>query len=346
MKAFVVRKPFEYGLEDVPAPVCAYDGVVVKVSAAAICHSDLDVLEGRRKHMVKLPNTIGHEFTGVVAERGAGVSHVKAGDHVVCECIIWCGVCKFCRRGQTSLCLNFNELGTMEPGAFAEYVAMPGRLVHPADGISVEEAALIEPAGNGFHAAEKAGIMPGDDVAVIGPGPIGLLAMQFAANYDPGKLIMIGTRDNRLALAGRLGATHTVNISKTDPVKAVMDITGGMGADRIINCATTDSSFETAMKIVAKDAVVVTEGLSGSGRTLPVLMDDFIVKTFSVIPATGVHTRQYMNVMALVRGGKVNLRGLITHRFTLNQMGEALSAMKEKRDEVIKVLVYPHAFTL
>jgi len=339
MKAFVVKKPFEYGLEDVPAPVCAYDGVVVKVVAAAICHSDLDVMEGRRKHQVRLPNTIGHEFTGVVTERGAGVSHVNTGDHVVCECIIWCGVCKFCRRGLTSLCLNFNELGTMEPGAFAEYVAIPGRLVHPADGISTEEAALIEPAGNGYHAAEKAGIMPGDDVVIIGPGPIGLLAMQFAATYNPDRLIMIGTRDSRLELARRLGATHTVNVKETDPVQSVMELTGGLGADKIINCATTDSSFETAMKIVAKDAVIVMEGLSGSGKTVPVLMDDFIVKPFSIISATGVHSRQYMSTMALVREGKINLRSLITHRFALDQMDEAMITMKEKRNEVIKVLI-------
>jgi len=341
MRAFVVNKPFDYGLKDVPMPVCAYDGVVVKVQAAAICHSDLDVLEGRRKHQVRFPNIIGHEFTGVISEVGEGVRHVKVGDQVVCECIIWCGTCRFCRQGLTSLCENFNELGTMEPGAFAEYIAVPGRLVHPAVGLTVEEAALIEPAGNGCHAAEKAGITTGDYVAVIGPGPIGLLAMQFAASYNPGKLIIIGTRDSRLERAKQLGATHVINICKGDAVQNVMELTGGKGVDRIINCATTDASFETAMAIAAKNSVIVMEGLSGSGKPVPILMDDFIVKTFSIIPATGVHTRQYLATMEMVRSGKVNVSALVTHRFGLDQMDEALAVMKNKRDEVIKVLIMP-----
>jgi len=342
MRAFVVKKPFECGVEDVPMPVCAYDGVIVKVLAAAICHSDLDIIEGRRKHSVAFPNTIGHEFTGVVVEKGAGVKHVQVGEHVVCECIVWCGVCKNCRRGLTSLCDNFSELGTMEPGAFAQYVAVPERLTHPATGLTIEEAALMEPAGNGCHAAEEAGILPGDNVVVIGPGPIGVLAMQFANTYNPGRLIMLGTRDGRLDFARRLGATHTVNIRQEDAYEAVMKITEGEGADRIINCATTDSSFETSMKIAAKNSVIVMEGLSGSEKPMPILMDDFIVKTVAVKPACGVHTRQYMDTMALVRNKRVNVSALITHRFPLEQMDEALKTMMEKRDEVMKILIFPN----
>jgi threonine dehydrogenase-like Zn-dependent dehydrogenase len=341
LKAYVVNKPFEHGLKNVPMPVCNYDGVVVKVLAVALCHSDLDVLEGRRKHQVKFPNTIGHEFTGEVVEKGGGVNHVNVGDHVVCECIIWCGTCKFCRLGMTSLCDNFSELGTMESGAFAEYVAIPGRLTHIASGLSIEQAALIEPAGNGCHAAEQAGILPGDNVVIIGPGPIGILAMQFAATYNPEKLIMIGTRDSRLERARQFGATHTINIRNTDSIETMIKLTNGKGADRIINCATTDSSFETAMKIAGKNAIIVMEGLSGSDKAIPILMDDFIVKTFSVVPACGVHTRQYMKTMALVRDGKINVTDLITHRFTLDEMDKVLQTAKEN-DSVMKIVVYPN----
>ena len=342
MRAFVVKKPFEYGLENVPMPVCAYDGVVVKVLAAAICHSDLDIIEGRRKFSVRFPNTTGHEFTGVVVEKGAGVRHVRVGDHVVCECIVWCGVCPSCRRGMTSACEgDLSELGTMEPGGFAEYAAVPGRLVHPATGLTVEEAALMEPAGNGCHAAESAGILTGDRVAVIGPGPIGILAMQFANIYQPSQLIMVGTRDPRLEFARRLGATHTVNINKTDAAQAVMEITGGQGCDRVINCATTDASCALALKIAGRNSVIAMEGVSGSGQTLPVTMDDFN-KPISIVGVNGVYSRHYEQSMALVREKRVDVKSLITHRFPLEQMDEALRTMKEKRDEVMKILIFPN----
>jgi len=200
----------------------------------------------------------------------------------------------------------------------------------------------MEPAGNGYHAAEEAGILPGDNVVVIGPGPFGMLAMQCANTYHPGKLIMLGTRDSRLEMATRLGATHVVNIRTEDPVKAVMSITSGQGADRILNCATTDSSFEIAMKIAGKNSVIVMEGVSGSEKPIPILMDDFIVKTVAIKPACGVHTRQYMDTMALVQAKRVDVKSLITHRFPLEQMDEALRTMKEKRDEVMKILIFPN----
>ena len=121
-----------------------------------------------------------------------------------------------------------------------------------------------------------------------------------------------------------------------------MDITGGRGADTIINCATTDSSFETAMSIANKDSVIVIEGLSGSGKPLSICMDDFIVKTVSIIPATGVHTRQYMTVIDMVRNKKINVKSLITHRYMLDDIDDAILTMKEKHDEVMKILIYPN----
>jgi len=341
MKAFVCHRPYQYAVEDVAAPVCAYDGVVVKVPAAAICHSDLDIIEGRRRHSVRLPNTLGHEFCGIVVEKGDGVRHVEIGDLVVCECIVWCGVCPSCRRGMTSACDDSSELGTIDPGGFAEYAAVPGRLVHPAAGLSIAEAALMEPAGNGCHAAESAAILPGDSVVVIGPGPIGLLAMQFAKAYDPSKLIVIGTRDSRLDFARKLGATHTININDTDPVEAVMDLTGGRGADSVINCATTDAAFEMALLLAGKNSTVAMEGLSGSGKPLAVDTNLFN-KPVSLVGVNGVYSRHYVQAMALVRNGTVDLKSLVTHRFALTDMPEALRIMKEKRDEVMKILVLPN----
>jgi len=342
MKAYVVRKPFDSSLEEVPMPVCAYDGVVVKVMAAAICHSDLDVIEGRRKHSVKFPNTLGHEFTGVVAEKGDGVKHVALGDHVVCECVIWCGVCDNCRSGITSRCLNFSELGTMEPGGFAEYTALPGRLTHPVTGLTFDEAAMMEPAGNGCHAAERANIEPGDRVAVVGPGPIGLLTMQVANTYNPSQMIVIGTRDGRLEFAKKLGATHTVNINKTDALKAVMDITEGKGANKVINCATTDAAFELCLKIMSIDGMILQEGMSGSAKPMPVIPDEFNTRNMSIIGVCGVHTRQFVKVITLAKDKRIDVASLVTHRFPLEKIEDAFELMRSKQDDVMKIMLYPN----
>jgi len=165
--------------------------------------------------------------------------------------------------------------------------------------------------------------------------------MQFAALYHPSKLIVIGTRNGRLDFARKLGATHTVNIRETEPVDAVMDITGGHGADRIINCATTDSAFELALNITAKNAVIVAEGLSGSGNTLPIRMDDFI-KPISIVGVCGVLSGQFNKCINFVRDKRVDIQSLITHRFPLTRIGEALRVMHEERDAAMKVMLFPH----
>jgi len=341
MRALVCQAPHRYGLADVPPPVCAYDGVIVKVLAAAICHSDLDIIIGRRRHSLNLPTTLGHEFAGVVAEKGEGVRHVSQGDLVVCECIVWCGTCPACRRGMTSACEGgISELGTMMPGGFAEYVYVPGRLAHRANGLSVEEAALMEPAGNGCHAAEKAGILAGDSVAVIGPGPIGLLAMQFASTYNPSDMIVIGTRGSRLEFAQKLRPVHTININEVEAVQSVMEITNGRGADRVINCATTDASCELALKIAGRNSTIVIEGLSGTNMPLSVTMDDFN-KPVSIIGVNGVYSRHYVQAMALVKNKAVDPARLVTHRYTLDRIDDAFRVIKEERDAVMKVLIYP-----
>ena len=251
------------------------------------------------------------------------------------------GVCRSCRRGLTSLCDNFNELGTMEPGGFAEFAAVPKHLVHPAFGLETDEAAMVEPAGNGCQAAEKAYIQPGDRVAVIGPGPIGLLAMQFAALYHPSVLISLGTRDNRLECAKKLGATHTVNVKETDAAEEVMQITSGLGVDQVINCATTDASFELATKIAGKNSTIVMEGLSGTGNTVPIRMDDFVTGPTAIAGASGVHTRQYDVVIDMIRAGRIDVKTLATHRFPLEEIETALDYMRNRRDEVIKIILRP-----
>ncbi|MCL2664806.1 MAG: alcohol dehydrogenase catalytic domain-containing protein [Defluviitaleaceae bacterium] len=339
MLAYVVNAPYDGNLCERETPRIAADEVLVRVRAASVCHSDLDIIEGRRVHSLTLPVILGHEFAGEIIETGADIKDLKIGMAVGCECIIWCGRCRACLAGDTSRCENFNELGTMRDGGFAEYAAVPSHMVHRLRGLPADEASNLEPAGNGFHAAEACGIREGDAVAVIGPGPIGLYAMQCAALYKPDKLIMAGTRKNRLETAKLLGATHTVNVSETDAYKSIIDITEGKGADRVIQCATTPEANALAVKILGSNSVLAMEGYGGG--TLNMAFNDFLQKPVSILGVTGVSHRHFKETLAAAESGKIKIAPVITHRFPLCKIEEAFKLMKDKNANAIKIVINP-----
>jgi len=340
LKAFMVYEPHRFGLVEAPMPMIADDEVLVKVRAAAICHSDLDIIEGRRRHSLKLPVITGHEFSGEIAELGKNVTGLSVGLKVACECIVWCGSCRACLNGETSCCENFDELGTMRSGGFAEYTAVPAKMVHPIKNLSFEEASNIEPAGNGCHCAQAAEIRNGDTVVVIGPGPIGLYAMQFAKLYSPGKLIMAGTRENRLAVAKELGATHTVNIRECDPYEIIMKITGGKGADRVLQCATTDDAMTLGLRLLNTNSVMAIEGY-GDDEPIQLRFSEFVKKPMCIKGVSGVTEENYIATIRVAEEGKIQFKPIITHTFSLDDMEKALETMTDKSQNAIKIVIKP-----
>lgn len=341
MKAFMVYEPFKYEVAEVPIPIIKEDEVLVKVGAASICHSDLDIIDGIRRHYVSFPVITGHEFAGTIAEVGKCVENVNIGDRVVCECIVWCGVCRNCRFGLTSMCLNVSKLGTMENGGFAEYAAVPAKMVHKFERISMNEASNVEPAGNACHAVEEANIIPGDRVVVIGSGPIGLYALQFAKLKLPEMLIMVGTRDDRLQLAGKLGATHVINTRKEDAAKAIMELTGGKGADKILQCATTDAALQLALQITGMNSKVIVEGVSGTGKGIDFDFNDFVKKPMSISGVSGVFSRHYVETLKLMELGMIDAKSVITNTIPLEHILDGFNLLKSKQDGVIKIVVNP-----
>lgn len=341
MKAFMVYEPFNYKVTDMPVPAIKDDEVLVKVGASSICHSDLDIIEGLRKHAIKLPVITGHEFAGTVAETGKCVENINIGDKVVCECIVWCGTCRHCRLGLTSMCLNFCELGTMRNGGYAEYAAVPARMVHRFDKISMNEASNTEPAGNAFHAVEEANIISGDRVVVIGPGPIGLYALQIARLKNPEMLIMVGTRDDRLQLSKKLGATHIINSRKEDAVEAVMELTGGRGADKILQCATTDAALQLAVQTAGMNSKIVIEGFCGTGRGVEFDFNDFIKKPMAIAGVSGVFSRHFKEVLELMELGRIDAKPVISHTIPLANIIDGMNLLKSKQDGIVKIVVNP-----
>ena len=338
MKAYRIHGPKNCGLREVPVPGIAPDEALVKIKAASICHSDLDIIDGKRLHSIKFPVTMGHEFSGVIEKLGSGISGLREGQAVACECIIWCGKCRTCKNGDTSCCENFDELGTMSDGGFAEYAAVPARMLHPFGNLTFEQAANLEPAGNGCHAAEAAQIRKGDTVVVVGPGPIGLYAMQFAALYAPERLIMVGTRENRLEAAKKAGATHTVNINECDAYEKVMELTGGRGADRVLQCATTDEAVSFALSILGKNSVLAIEGY-GKGDPIPLDFGEFIKKPMCILGVSGVTHQNFADALAAAEAGKIAFDPVITHSFPLGDIEKGFELARDRTQNAIKIAV-------
>ena len=200
-------------------------------------------------------------------------------------------------------------------------------------------ASLTEPAANAYSAVERAEIYPGEYVVIIGPGPIGLLALQFALFKHPGSLIMVGTRDERLKMASRFGATETVNIHKQNPYETVMDITGNRGADVVFFCGGEQDAWGFAGRILRRYGRVVVEALPETDDTKwPVKVFDFTAKHLSYLGISGYTGAQFEETLRLIERSKIDVESLITHRFSLENYQEAFETSEKRKEGAIKVI--------
>jgi len=338
MKAFIISKPGEYGIVDAPMPEISEEEVLVKVGYAAICHSDIDMLTGNRKHLISYPNIAGHEFAGTVIKTGSGVKGFKEGDTVACECMILCRQCPECDMGYSS-CENYSELGFMQSGGFAQYCAVPARNCHKFTKMTMEQAALTEPVGNGLAVATAADIRPTDNVVIIGPGPIGLYAMLCAKLKNPNQIIMVGTRYERLKYAEGV-ADALVNIREEDAKERILQLTGGAGAQVVLMCAATVQACELALKIAGKNCRLIVEGVPGE-TPVPVNFSDFVTKVLMIKGVAGVTSEQFRKVISLVENGYIDPTRFVTHKMDLDDIGKGFEILQARDQDAVKILVKP-----
>ncbi|MCX7429323.1 MAG: alcohol dehydrogenase catalytic domain-containing protein, partial [Planctomycetia bacterium] len=218
------------------------DDVLVRVRAAAICATDIELYDGTMFYltsgMAQLPLIPGHEWSGDVVDVGSNATDFAVGDRVAGECSIGCRQCDSCRRGWYHLCRNRSETGLLkQPGAFAEYISFPRFFLHKVNELSHESAACIEPTGVALNPTKTARVCPEDYVAVMGPGTIGLFAVQTARAYGAKKVILSGCNDARLAVGKQLGADETVNVCTENLVEKVSAATNGHMVDVVIEAA-------------------------------------------------------------------------------------------------------------
>lgn len=341
LRALCAAGPEEWGLIELPTPQPGIGEALIRVRRAGLCHTDVLRREGQ-SGPVSYPFIPGHEYAGVIEAVGSGVRFVKPGDRVAVNQVIYCGECQPCRRGDGQACYNRRELAAADierGGAFAEYSLMHARqLLKLQDHVSLAEGALVEPLANAVSAVRQARIQIGEQVVVIGPGPIGLLAVQVARLFQPSILALVGTRDARLRPGKRFGATHTVNITREGALEELKSILGGKGADAVILCAGTTSAYELAMEVIGWRGRITLEGSFLDEETVSISPRRMQLLAASLIAISGWTIAEFVQARELLASGRIDGKSVITHTFPLEQWEEAYSMITDRKSEAIKVM--------
>ena len=266
MKAAVLHGVHDMRVEDVPVPEISHErDVLVRIRSVGVCGSDVHFFERGiiGKYPLKEPTIMGHEAAGEVVEVLDEACGLRPGDRVAIEPGYTCRRCEFCRSGRYNMCREVVFLAAPPiHGAFAEYLAWPSDfLFRLPDTLSLDEGAMLEPLAVGLWAARRGGAQTGDQVAVLGAGPIGLLTMQSAIAAGATRAIVSDLEAGRLELAARLGATDTINASQTDAEAAIMELTGGRGVDVAFECAGAVPALQMALRVARNGGTVQIVGM-------------------------------------------------------------------------------------
>jgi alcohol dehydrogenase len=327
MKALVYHGPGQKAWEEVAKPtICAESDAIVRVDAVTICGTDLHILKGDVPAVTD-GRILGHEAVGTVDAVGAGVKTLKVGDRVLVSCITACGACRFCREGRYGQCLGGGGwiLGHKIDGTQAEFVRVPfaDTSTYPVPaGVADEDLLMLaDILPTGYEVGVLNGqVHPGDVVAVVGTGPIGLSAIMGARLYSPSHIIAIDQADSRLEAAKMFGADVTVNNSREDALTVVRGLTDGLGADVAIEAVGVPATFELATTLIRPGGRVANIGVHG----VPVMLHLEDLWTLDVTITTGlVDTNSVPTLLKLIRGNQLEARRFVTHHFELDQFIEA-----------------------
>jgi alcohol dehydrogenase/L-iditol 2-dehydrogenase len=344
MKAVVLYKQEEgcVDVRDMPQPAAGPQDALVEVEAAGICGSEIHMYHNQVSYRLSPPLILGHEFAGVIVEKGAAVQGFEVGDRVTVETAAHvCGTCRFCRAGEYNVCPERRSFGFTADGAFARYVcARQGILHHVPDGVSLAEAALTEPLCVAYNAlVEKTRIRPGDIVAILGPGPIGLFCVQIARLLGAGTVIVSGTAQDlaRLELARRLGADVTINGQEEDPVRAVMALSRGVGADVVVDAAGPPATLRQSLAMIRRSGQITKIGWGP--EPVGFSLDPLIEKVVTLQGAFSHTWQTWERCLGLMGQGRLQTAPLISARWPISRWREAFEAIENKM--AVKILLDP-----
>jgi alcohol dehydrogenase len=343
MKALVYHGPNAKSWEDKPMPVIidATDAVV-KISKTTICGTDLHILKGDVPAVID-GRILGHEGVGVIEEVGSAVTSFKKGDHVLISCISSCGKCDYCKRGMYSHCEKGGWiLGHLIDGTQAEYVRIPfadNSLYHIPAGSDEEALVMLSDIlPTGFECGVLNGqVKPGETVAIVGAGPIGLAALLTAQFYSPAEIIMIDLDDNRLEVSKTFGATQTINSGTENTIERVKALTGQKGADTVIEAVGVPATFELCQSLVAPGGRIANIGVHGKAVVLHL---ETLWAHNITITTRLVDTVTTPLLLKTVQSKKLDPNQLITHHFKLPDIINAYDTFQHAaREKALKVIL-------
>jgi alcohol dehydrogenase len=346
MRAIVYHGPGQKAWEEVVKPVVVDDtDAVVRVDAVTICGTDLHILKGDVPAVTD-GRILGHEAVGTVEAVGAGVQNVAVGDRVLVSCITACGTCRYCREGSYGQCLGGGGwiLGHKIDGTQAEYVRVPfaDTSTYPVPpGVTDEQILMLaDILPTGYEVGVLNGrVRPGDVVAVVGAGPIGLSAMMGARLFSPSHVVAIDLADSRLEAAKQFGADVVVNNGREDPLAVVRELTGGLGADVSVEAVGVPATFELATQLARPGGHIANIGVHGQPATLH--LEDLWIRNVTI--TTGlVDTYSTPTLLRLAQGNQIDADRFVTHHFTFDQFEEAYDVFARAADTgALKVVLTP-----
>ena len=359
MKAWVLGDPNEISLIDKPVEMPGKAEVLVKIDAVAICATDLDVISYGPPALIEggLPFnknfTPGHEYMGTVVALGPSVDEFEIGDRVTVEIHSGCGQCKRCRMGMYTSCHNYGlnhgnvnkghrANGFTTDGGFKQFaVNNINTLIKVPDGMTDEEATLVVTAGTTMYGlTELGGLIAGESVVVIGPGPIGLLGVAVAKALGAGPVILIGTRDSRLEIGKKLGADYTLNVkSEKDIVEAVKLIVGTKGVDYVVECAGTEQALNDAIMMTNRGGKICLAAFPHD--SVKVNIPHMVINNIYMYGIRGEGKSATHRAMEFMKQKRFNAKLVHTHTFNLKDLPTALKYARERIDDAIKIVIKP-----
>lgn len=338
MKIAMYYSQEDIRIEETPTPKISDGEILVEMKACGICGSDL--MDWYLKN--RAPLVLGHEPAGIIAEAGSKVRDFSVGERVFVHHHVACLTCHYCLHGDYTLCEHFHKTH-IEPGGFSEYFRVPAPnlqidTLKIPEHLSFEEATLIEPVGCCLRAFRKCKIQAGDSVAIIGAGPTGIIHTVLAKIFGAAKIVVSDLIDYRLKMAEKFGADVPVNPEKEDLAEVVKAETDGKGADLVIVAAPSIDAYKTGMGICRRGGKLCVFAPTSPGQYLPINPKELFFSEIQIIPSYSTSHLETRAALELIKSGRIDAKGLITHRFPLTGAAEAFkTVLKNKKS--LKVIV-------
>ncbi len=335
MKTVFINEPFDISLKETEKPVPDEGEALLQVLYCGICGADVASFTGNQP-FTTYPRIPGHEFSARIVEIPANDKGLKAGDIVTCNPYFNCGKCYSCKRGFVNCCTDNQTMGVQRDGSFREYIVMPVERIYDGKGLSAKELALVEPFTIGWHALSRTEVKPGDNVLVIGAGPIGLFAT-IAAAAKGANVYTADILDGRLEKAIHFGAKGTINSANKDILEEAMRITNGNGFDVCVEACGSSVTFLNCIDCAAFAGKII---LIGNGKKETTFLHSILLKKeLNVFGSRNSYAKDFEAVIDLIASGKVDVSAMISAVYPIDDVAAAFDALTHNDGSLAKVLI-------